>query len=391
MRIFVASDDSGMSNQLREQLLGLGHDCPASHIVSLDRAVPLLISRAEEAAAGAPSGGEISRGGAAAESDLVFVILAPVIDRSLDVVGDIRRRAQPQHLFAVGPATDSKIVLRAMREGAHEFLDQAELAQELSAALERLKVAESGLHSAKTIALLSPSGGTGCSTLAVNLATVLAQQGGGCILLDLERKFGDVAALLDLKPVHTSADLCRNVTRIDQSLLERSLIRYNSELSLLAAPTQIGDAGHVTWEGIRQVLSLASDMARYIVVDLSHSFLETMSPVLMQADQIVLVLRLDFTSLRNTRRVLEHLEQNGIPRERILVVANRYGRPGELSASEAQTALGFPIAHFVLEDPKNVNRANNQGIPVVKYAPSAKVSRQLTELALTLKVRENTR
>ena len=388
MRIFVASDDSGLSHQLRDQLLGLGHDCPASHVVSLDRAVPLLISLAEEA--GASSSGEAARGGTAAESDLVFVILTPVIDRSLDVVGDIRRRVQPQHLFVVGPTTDSKIVLRAMREGAHEFLDQADLAQELSAALERLKVAESGLHSAKTIALLSPSGGTGCSTLAVNLATVLAPQG-GCVLLDLEMNFGDLASLLDLKPVHTSADLCRNVTRIDQSLLERSLVRHSNGILLLAAPAQIGDAGHVTWEGIRQVLSLASDMARYLVVDLSHSFLETMAPMLMQADQIVLVLRLDFTSLRNTRRVLEHLEQNGIPRDRILVVANRYGRPGELSATEAQTALGFQIAHYVIDDPKNVNRANNQGIPVVKYAPSAKVSRQLTELALTLKVRENPR
>lgn len=388
MRIFVASDDSGISRQLREQLLSLGHDCPASHVISLDQAVPHLVSLAEDA--GAALSGEAPRGQAAAESDLVFVILPPVIDRSLEVVGDIRRRVQPQHLFVVGPTTESKLVLRAMREGAHEFLDQSDLAQELSAALERLKVSESGRHSAKTIALLSPSGGTGCSTLAVNLATVLAQQG-GCVLLDLETKFGDLASFLDLKPVFTSADLCRNVTRIEQSLLERALVRHSSQLSLLAAPTLIGDAGHVTWEGIRQVLALASNMARYIVVDLSHSFLETMAPMLTQVDQIVLVLRLDFTSLRNTRRVLEHLEQNGIPRDRILVVANHYKRPGELSASEAQTALGFQIAHFVLDDPKNVNRANNQGIPVVEYAPSAKVSRQLTELALSLKVRENTR
>lgn len=387
MRIFVASDDSGTSYQLREHLLLLGHDCPASHIVSLDRIVPHLISTADTAAASLS--GEVSRGQTTAEPDLVFVILGPVIERSLDVVGDVRRRVQPKHLFVVGPTTDSKGVLRAMREGAHEFLDQADLAQELSAALERLKVAGSGLHRGRTIALLSPSGGIGCSTLAVNLATVLAQQGGGCVLLDLEVKFGDLASLLDLKPAHTLADLCRNV-RIDQSLLEKSLVRHSKELSLLAAPTQMGDAGHVTWEGIRQILSLAREMARYVVADLSHSFLDTTAPMLMQADQIVLALRLDFTSLRNTRRVLEHLEQNGIPRDRVLVVANRYGRPGELSASEAQTALGFQIAHFVVDDPKNVNRANNQGIPVVKYAPSAKVSRQLTELALTLKVREST-
>lgn len=388
MRVFLASDDSGLSYQLREQLLSRGHDCPASHVLSLDRAVPLLLSLNEDA--GASSSSETPARGAVVKSDLVFVVLTPVIDRSLDVVGDIRRRVQPQHLFVIGPTTDSKIVLRAMREGADEFLDQADLAAELPAALERLKVAESGLHRAKTIAMLSPSGGTGCSTLAVNLATVLAPQGGGCVLLDLETRFGDLATLLDLKPLHTSADLCRNAARIDQSLLEKSLVEHSSGVQLLAAPTPISDAGHVTWEGIRQVLSLASDMAQYIVVDMSHSFLETMAPMLMQADQIVLVLRLDFTSLRNTRRVWEYLEQNGIPRDRILVVANRYGRPGELSASDAQTALGIEIAHYVIDAPKHVNRANNQGIPVVKYAPSAKVSRQITELALSLKVREKT-
>lgn len=388
MRVFLASDDSGLSYQLREQLLGRGHECPASHVMSLDRAVPLLLSLNEDA--GAPSSSEAPARGAVVKSDLVFVILSPVIDRALDVVGDIRRRVQPQRLFVIGPTTDSKIVLRAMREGAHEFLDQADLAAELPAALERLKVAESGLHRAKTIAMLSPSGGTGCSTLAVNLATVLAPQGGGCILLDLETRFGDLATLLDLKPLHTSADLCRNAARIDQSLLEKSLVEHSSGVRLLAAPTPISDAGHVTCEGIRQVLSLASDMAQYIVVDMSHCFLETMAPMLMQADQIVLVLRLDFTSLRNTRRLWEYLEQNGIPRDRILVVANRYGRPGELSASDAQTALGIEIAHYVIDAPKHVNRANNQGVPVVKYAPSAKVSRQITELALSLKVREKT-
>ena len=378
MRIFVVSDDSGMSYQLREQLLNLGLDCPASQVVSLDRAVSFL--NAEE------SIGEASAAQTSAASDLVFVILPPDFDRSLEVVRDIRRRVQSKHVFAVGPTADSKFVLRVMREGANEYLDQADLTQELSAAIERLKLAESGQRSGKTIALLSPSGGTGCSTLAVNLATVLAQQSGGCVLLDLETQFGDLASLLDLKPVHTSADLCRNVTRIDHSLFEKSLVRDPSGLMLLAAPAQISDARHVTWEGIQQVLSLAADLMPYVVADLSHSFLETMAPVLVEADQILLVLRLDFTSLRNTRRVLEHLEQNGVPRDRVRAVANRFGRAGELTASEAQAALGFQISHYILEDPKNVNRANNQGIPVVKYAPSAKVSRQLTELALSLAV-----
>lgn len=382
MRIFVASDDSSVAHQLREQLLGLGQDCPASQVVALDKAVALVNTVAES-----PD----EDGQTSPDSDLAFVVLSPEPERSLEVVREIRRRVPPPRLFVVGPTTDSKFVLRALREGAHEYLDQADLPQELSLAIERLQAEKSGRRTARTIALLSPSGGTGCSTLAANLAAVLARQGGGCVLLDLETDFGDLAALLDLKPLHTSADLCRNVARIDRSVFEKSLIRHSSGLKLLAAPAQIVDSAHVTWDGIRQVLALAGDLAPYVVADLSHSFLETMAPVVAQADLILLVLRLDFTSLRNTRRVLEHLERGGISRERIRVVANRYKRPGELSASEAQTALGFPIPHFIVDDPKNVNRAGNQGTPVVQYAPSAKVSRQITELALSLKASEAVR
>lgn len=44
MRIYVASDDPGLSYQLREQLLRLGQDCPSGHVVTLERAVPVLHS-----------------------------------------------------------------------------------------------------------------------------------------------------------------------------------------------------------------------------------------------------------------------------------------------------------------------------------------------------------
>lgn len=379
MRIFIASDDPGTPYQLREQLLGLGQECPASQAVTLDRAVTYLQSMVRTPAAGS---GET----AAPDSsrDLVFVILSPAVERALEVVRDIRRRVQPRHLFLIGPTDDSKFVLRAMREGAHEYLDITELAQELPAAIERLRMEDLQQRGAKLVAIMSPSGGSGCSTLAVNLATLLARQPGGCVLLDLETAFGDLASLLDLKPLHTTADLCRNATRIDRSLLEKSLVRHASGLAVLAAPLRIGEAANVTWDGLHQVLSVANDLASYVVADLSHSFLETTAPVLAQADRILLVLRLDFTSLRNTRRVLEHFEQLGVTQDRIVIVANRYGRTGELTAAEAQTALGTPIAHFIVEDPKNVNRANNQGVPVVQYAPSAKVSRQLTDLASSL-------
>ena len=96
---------------------------------------------------------------------------------------------------------------------------------------------------------------------------------------------------------------------------------------------------------------------------------------------ILLVLRLDFTCLRNTRHALEYLKELGVDPERVRLVANRHGQPKEVPAATAEEALGVKIFHLVPEDAKSVNRANNNGVPLVLENPRAKVSRSLTALA----------
>jgi pilus assembly protein CpaE len=105
---------------------------------------------------------------------------------------------------------------------------------------------------------------------------------------------------------------------------------------------------------------------------------------LRQADVILLVLRLDFTSLRNARRTLDHLEHVGIDKERVRLVVNRYRRPKEVPVAKAEEALGVKFFHFVPDDPWAVNRANNNGVPVVLEAPSARVSKSVTRLAISI-------
>ncbi len=381
-RVFVASDDPNISYSIREQLLLLGIECLPSRVTTLDQAAHVVA--AETANKADSRSADAGQGDNTIFSDLVFVVLPPEIEKSLATVRDISLRGQPTHLFAVGPTDDGRLVLRSLREGATEFLDMADLATELAAAIERLKRSNSGAVRGHKVCLMSPNGGTGCSTIAANLATVLAEQHGGCVLLDLDPLYGDLASLLDLKPVHTSADLCRSVARLDRSLVERSLTAHDNGIRLMAAPSKLSDAVNVNWEGVRKVMTLAIDMAPFIIADLSNGFLGPLSEAAEHADQILLVLRLDFTSLRNTRRILEYMESRDIPKSRLRIIANGQGRSGELNASDAESALGVSIDHFISDDAKNINRANNQGIPVVSYAPSAKVSKQLIALAQQL-------
>src|SRR5262249_32959816 len=122
----------------------------------------------------------------------------------------------------------------------------------------------------------------------------------------------------------------------------------------------------------------------YVVIDLEHDSRPEQVPVLRQADAILLVFRLEFAALRNTRRMLEYLDSLGISRERIHLVVNRYGQPKEVPYGKAEEALGSKIGHYIPEDAKSINSANNNGVPVVVQAPSAKVSRSIGKLTMSI-------
>src|SRR5262249_58186499 len=111
------------------------------------------------------------------------------------------------------------------------------------------------------------------------------------------------------------------------------------------------------------------------------SFREEQLKVLRQADIILIVFRLDFSSLRNTQRALDYLGQLGFPNDRVRLVVNRYGQPGEVPAAKAEEALNQRIFHYIPEDAKAVNRANNNGVAVVLESPSAKAAKSVANLA----------
>jgi pilus assembly protein CpaE len=361
MQFFLVSNNSAATSRLQEILRAAGLECQVS---------PLT-----------PPGLPVSRL-AQSRAEMLIVVLSPEPEPALAFLREARTGTF-QRVFAVGPVGDPKLRLGALREGADQYLDEAELSSELEVVLRRLSTKRPAVRveNGKLISVLAPSGGSGSSTLAANLAIALAKEHKQCALVDLNLGAGDLASLLDLKPTHTLADLCRNSTRMDRAIFERSLARHASGVCLLAPSRAFGDIGQVTTQGVQDALGLARSLFPYVVVDLDDSFHSEQTQTLQQSDLILLVLRLDFTSLRNTRRVLDHLEQMNISRQRVQLVVNRYGQPQELPASKAEEALGVKITHYVPDDPKTINRANNNGVPAVLDAPTAKVSRSVLQLA----------
>jgi len=367
MRSLVASDNQSVAARVRQVLVRSGLECPEAQLMSLELA-------ADRASRLVPA--------------LVVIVVPSDGERALAALREINNTVQTS-LLVIGPAHDPKFILTALHAGADEYLDETRLEDELAEALIRLKTKQAKVDaiaslSGRVISVLSPSGGSGASLVAANLATVLAQKHGPVGLLDLRLAVGDLAHLLDLKPTHSLADVCENLDRIDHGLFDQFFIRHFSEVHLLAAPVRAAACQNVSAKGVRQVLAMARRKFPYTVADLDRTFADEQVEILIQSETIVLVLRLDYTSVRNTRRVLEQLRELGLSSERVCLVVNRYGERKQLSVDQAEDALGFRIQHFIPDDPAHVNNAINVGTPVVIQRPSAKVSRKLADLAVSV-------
>ena len=167
-------------------------------------------------------------------------------------------------------------------------------------------------------------------------------------------------------------------------MLEKALAGHTSGVRLLAPPQQFEDIRLLTPEGIHKVLQLARASYPFVVIDQEDCFHEEQVMALRQADVILLAARLDFTSLRNTRRVLDYLGQMSIPREQVQLVINRHGQPKELPAEEVEKALELKLAHFIPDDPGAVNAATNSGVPVVLKTPSSRAAQAIIRLGKSL-------
>jgi pilus assembly protein CpaE len=364
MRALVIGDQEGVTKTIGEIVLESGLGYHAVNVITLASALG--------------SSGQIYR-------DLTIVVLPPEVESAVEAMRALRGSTESM-ILVVGPTTDVKLVLRVLRHGAEEYLDQSDLENELRNSLSRLKSkrpnpAERG----RVVGLLSASGGAGASTLAANLAVLLATTHGQTGLIDMRAAVPEQDLLLDLKPAHHLAELCRNVSRLDQNMLEQSFVRHSSGVHLLAAPSGFDEVAQVTPQGVREVLMHARKLFQYVVLDLDRSLRPEQLSGILQADLLYLVLRLDIASLRHARRMLDYLKEVGVAESCVRGVANRYGQPKELPLAKVEQALGIPIAHRIPDDPAEMNQAVNRGIPVVLGRPRAKVSKCLAKLAEDVK------
>ena len=170
-----------------------------------------------------------------------------------------------------------------------------------------------GDHDGQVVAVFSPKGGVGRTTVAVNLAVAAATElGKSVVLVDGSFQFGDVGVLLNLNPKNKSiADLVPELEAGEPESLDTFIINHSTGIRVLLAPPSPEMAELITPSGVRRVLEALRRSHDLVIVDCTSSFNDTTLAILDAADVILTILTLEITSIKNMRLFLEVAEQLG--------------------------------------------------------------------------------
>jgi pilus assembly protein CpaE len=327
--------------------------------------------------------------------DEYAIVLGPTVDlEAAAALADTLRVTRPTiSVILIRRRVDTSVLAEALRSGMREVVDERDLTG-LGAAVSRAEqvwralTGSSGTSSAgsrgKVVTVFSPKGGVGKTTLAVNLAVALAQNGGRKVcLVDLDLAFGDIAITLQLFPARTIADAVHLQSGLDFPVLEPLLTDYQDGLCTLVAPAQPDAKDNIPASLVGRILSLLKHNFDFVVVDTAPAFDEFVLQAFDETDEMLLVTTLDVPTLKNVKVAVETLDLLNFPKPKRHLVLNRADDKVGLSADQVESTLDMRIAASVPTS-SQVAHATNSGEPIIIAHPRHPVSQAIARFAVTL-------
>ena len=294
---------------------------------------------------------------------------------------------------------------RAISAGAREFLVKPFSGDEFSASirtvfereLARRTQFESSLPSVpapvsptdtgdhQVVAVFSPKGGAGRTTIATNLAVALHQETGARVcLVDANLQFGDVGVLLNLNPKDRSIAETVETGEPDGDIIDSCVIDHSTGIRVLLAPPTPEGADLVTPQYLRMIIEHLRIGHEYVVIDLPSGLSDLSLAVMDAADTILVLTALEITTIKNVRLFLEVAEQLEYARSKIRLVINRADAAQGIRIADVEASVRRPIDGTIVSDGRLSVLAVNRGVPFVVSHPDSVLSRDVTKLARTL-------
>jgi len=325
---------------------------------------------------------------------------------------ELIRRSNPFiQIVILSVQGDPNYMRRAMLAGARDFLTKPPAVDELTAAIRRAgkmahderaksspqaQVSSSGAVSlaatsagyGKVIVVYSPKGGTGCTTLAINLAVTLQNNETPVALVDGNLQFGDIAVFLNEQSKNSVIDLAPRAEELDPEIIEEVMVKHNaSGVMVLASPSRPEYAENVVPDQFTKVLQYLRRMFSYVIVDAASSLTDVTLSAIDTSDAVILITTQDIPSIKNARLFLDLVDALKINRRRILFVMNKFDKRIGITPEKIGESFKQEIVAVLPVDERVIIPSINRGVPFMLGDHSRPISRSYLSLAEVLRQR----
>ncbi|VXC72214.1 Type II/IV secretion system ATPase TadZ/CpaE, associated with Flp pilus assembly [Arthrobacter sp. 9V] len=300
---------------------------------------------------------------------------------------------QYPEISVVLASTDAaEVALPAMRAGIRDLLEPSADSGTIRALLERASLAaagrrrglgaqvDAGPQGGRIIAVMSPKGGVGKTTISTNLAIGLGRTSPmRVVIADLDLQFGDVASGLLIDPDRTIADAVTGAAVQDSMVLKSYLSVHPAGIYALCAPRSPSQIEQISAEQVGHLLEQLAREFDYVIVDTAPGLGENVLATLERASDVVWVCGMDIPSIRGLRNGLEILDEIGLVPEQRHVVLNFADKRSGLTLVDVEATIGCPV-DVTLPRSRSLPYSTNRGIPVLQDGTKDVTLRGLRQL-----------
>jgi len=313
------------------------------------------------------------------QPSLCFVDADSNADAALRTIAEISARCPGVPVVALLGASNSELILRCLREGASEFLIRPFTQEQWEAVWNRIASSRAGrprdTRSGRVVCIFPGKGASGATTIAVNLGFQFMRAGREKLLLaDLDGLTGTVGFQLKLKSSYNFLDALAHADRLDADLWKVIVSRVRG-LDVLLAPEDPAGADQ-EWNPV-PLIDFCRAHYELALLDAGAAFGEWNLALARLADELLLVTTPELPALHATQRVLAYWDEQGVSRNRLRLLLNRYTEERNLPADAIEAALQCPVYHRLPPDHEALQKATMEGKPI---APASRFGKSLGEL-----------
>lgn len=328
---------------------------------------------------------------------------------NLVLMGEIITQAKARDVKVILIAEDvtPASLHQLLRKGADEFVPYPLPEHELQQAIDRLnkpdpaqdagKHGTTRLHTGESregalIVVHGLAGGTGSTTMAVNLAWELANleesEKPNVCLIDFDLQYGSVSTYLDLPRREAVLEMMTDTDNMDEEVFGQALLNFEEKLQVLTAPSDMVPMDLITPEDIQRVIDMARAHFDYVIIDMPKTLVQWSESVLNAAHVYFAIIELDMRSAQNALRLKRALQSEDLPFNKLRFALNRAPKFTDLSGKSRVKrmgeSLGISIDLQLPDGGKQVTQGADHGLPLASSAPKNPLRKEIAKLAQSL-------